>query len=91
MRQQWQNALLELLGKLIYRLAGIDHLEAIFVCHQFELFEQQRLVIDETLEEVTAQAHIHTRFPVIEPAALQHARDQVIQIDFQLKDRVRFE
>lgn len=47
--------------------------------------------MDEAFKEVGAQAHIHARFPVVEAAALEDARNQVVQANLQIKYRVRFE
>src|SRR5947209_11462032 len=88
MRHQRQNSLLQLLGNLLDGQTCINHLKTIFFLHHLELLKQARLVIDEALEQVSAQAHIHTGFPVIKASPLQDTRHQVFNAYLQIEDGI---
>src|SRR6266699_417878 len=88
MRQQRKYSLLQLLGNLLDGQTCINPLKTIFCLHHLELLKQACLVIDEALEKVSAQAHIHTGFPVIKAAALQDTRHQVCNAYLQIEDGI---
>src|SRR5207249_3011387 len=59
--------------------------------HGVKLLKQARLIIHKALKEVFTQAHIHARFPVIEAAALQYTRYEVLDTYAQVEDSIRFQ
>jgi hypothetical protein len=88
--QQWHHFLLELFGNLLDGAAGIEYLEAVFLRHIVELLEQAGLVVDEAIEQVFAEVHVHAGFPVVEAAALQDTWYQIIYADAQVENSVGF-
>src|SRR6266516_84496 len=91
LRQERQDSLLQLLINTLDRLARVDYLEAVFFGHGVKLLKQARLIINKAIKEVFTEAHIHARFPVIEAAALQYTRYEVLDTYAQVEDSIRFQ
>src|SRR5450631_2460897 len=52
------------------RPVAVYQLKAVFLVHETELFLDQPLVTDETVEDIAGKTEIHTGFPVIKNGVL---------------------
>src|SRR5437762_1964271 len=61
------------------------------IYHLIVLSNHARLIIDKAFVKIGTQAHIHTRFPVIESSPLENTWDQLFETNFQIKNSVWYE
>ena len=55
------------------------------------LADQLRLVARERIEDVVAERQVHARLPVVHALPLEHARDQVLDVDLEVEHQVGHE
>src|SRR4051812_29226315 len=67
----------------------VEHAKPEFIRHGRVLAEQRSLVGAKALVNIITEFHVHPGFPEVHPARLEHAADECLLVDLQVKDQVR--
>ena len=74
--KQFSNRPAQLPKDLVRRLIGIHYDKVITLRHPVECADNARLIANEAVVHVGAEAHVHATFPIIESAPAQHHASQ---------------
>src|SRR5262249_433131 len=86
--EHFSNRFSQLAKDFFHRLRGVGYAEVILFREPAKLRHERRLILAETLVHILCREQIHSRFPIIKSVRENHAWDQILHADAEIKDGI---